>query len=61
MEMQVPGSCEKGYLPQAILNYIALLGWSPETEQEIYTLEELIKVLISNVSVNHQQSLTLIN
>ncbi|MCR5373279.1 MAG: glutamate--tRNA ligase [Solobacterium sp.] len=32
----------KGYLPGAILNYIALLGWSPETNQEIYTLEELI-------------------
>ena len=31
----------KGYLPQAILNYIALLGWSPETEQEIYSLDEL--------------------
>ena len=28
----------KGYLPAAILNYIALLGWSPETEQEIYCL-----------------------
>ncbi|MEG0328965.1 MAG: glutamate--tRNA ligase [Longicatena sp.] len=35
---------KKGYLPEAILNYIALLGWAPETEQEIYTLEELIKV-----------------
>ena len=34
---------KKGYLPEAILNYIALLGWSPETEQEIYTLEELTK------------------
>ncbi len=34
----------KGYLPEAIINYIALLGWAPETEQEIYTLEELIKV-----------------
>jgi nondiscriminating glutamyl-tRNA synthetase len=31
----------KGYLPEAILNYIALLGWSPETNQEIYSLEEL--------------------
>ncbi|SJZ89960.1 glutamate--tRNA ligase [Anaerorhabdus furcosa] len=31
----------KGYLPEAIINYIALLGWSPETEQEIYTLDEL--------------------
>ena len=34
----------KGYLPEAIINYIALLGWSPETQQEIYTLEELVKV-----------------
>lgn len=33
----------KGYLPEAIINYIALLGWSPETDQEIYTLEELKK------------------
>jgi len=33
----------KGYLPQAILNYIALLGWSPEGTQEIFTLEELTK------------------
>lgn len=33
-----------GYLPEAIINYIALLGWSPETEQEIYSLEELIDV-----------------
>jgi len=31
----------KGYLPEAILNYIALLGWSPEGEEEIFTLEEL--------------------
>ncbi len=33
----------KGYLPEAILNYIALLGWAPETNQEIYTLEELAR------------------
>ncbi len=32
---------KKGYLKEAILNYIALLGWSPGTEQEIFTLEEL--------------------
>lgn len=31
----------KGYLPQAILNYIAMLGWSPENNQEIFTLQEL--------------------
>lgn len=34
---------KKGYLPEAILNYIALLGWSPETDQEIYSLEELVQ------------------
>ncbi len=33
----------KGYLPEAVLNYIAMLGWSPETNQEIYTLDELVK------------------
>ncbi len=31
----------KGYLPEAVVNYIALLGWAPETDQEIYTLDEL--------------------
>ena len=31
----------KGYLPEAILNYIALLGWSPSEDREIYNLEEL--------------------
>ena len=31
----------KGYLTEAILNYIALLGWSPKGEREIYTVEEL--------------------
>lgn len=34
----------KGYLPEAILNYIALLGWNPGTEQEIFSLDELKKV-----------------
>ena len=34
---------EKGYLPEAILNYIALLGWSPSEDREIYSLEELAK------------------
>lgn len=33
----------KGYLPEAILNYIALLGWSPSEDREIYNLEELAK------------------
>ena len=33
----------QGYLPQGIINYLALLGWNPGTDQEIFTLEELIK------------------
>lgn len=32
----------EGYLPQGIINYIALLGWSPKTEKEIFTMDELI-------------------
>jgi len=32
-----------GYLPQAIVNFLALLGWAPEGEQEIFTLEELVE------------------
>lgn len=32
----------KGYLPDAIVNYIALLGWSPSVNQEIFTIDELI-------------------
>ena len=35
---------EMGYLKEAILNYIALLGWSPKSEQEKFTLEELVEV-----------------
>lgn len=34
---------EKGFLTEAVLNYIALLGWSPKGENEIFSLEELIK------------------
>ncbi len=33
---------EKGYLPEAIINFLALLGWNPGTEQEIFSIEELI-------------------
>lgn len=33
-----------GYLPEALLNFITLLGWSPEGEEELYTREELIGV-----------------
>ena len=34
---------EDGYLPEALVNFIAFLGWSPGTEEEIFTLDELAK------------------
>jgi glutamyl-tRNA synthetase len=34
---------DRGYLPEAMINYLALLGWNPGTEQEIFTLEQLIE------------------
>lgn len=33
----------KGYLPQALINFVVLLGWNPGTTQEIFSLNELIK------------------
>ncbi len=38
------GFREKGYLPETMINFLALLGWNPGTEQEIFSLEELSKV-----------------
>ncbi len=34
---------EQGFIPEAVVNYVALLGWSPESEREIFSLEELVK------------------
>ena len=34
---------EQGYLPEALLNYLALLGWNPGTAQEIFTFAELVR------------------
>ena len=33
----------EGYLPEAIINYIALLGWAPKDTREIFSLEDLVK------------------
>ncbi len=38
------GYRESGYFPEAVVNFLALLGWNPGTEQEIFSLEELVKV-----------------
>lgn len=34
---------KKGYLPEALINFLALVGWSPEGEEEIMTLEEMVE------------------
>ncbi len=34
----------KGYLPETLVNFLALLGWNPKTEQEHFSLEELVKI-----------------
>lgn len=36
------GFREDGYLPEATVNFLALLGWNPGTEQELFTMDELI-------------------
>jgi glutamyl-tRNA synthetase len=38
------GYRESGYLPEAFINMLALLGWNPGTEQEIFSMEELINI-----------------
>ncbi|NLI89235.1 MAG: glutamate--tRNA ligase [Epulopiscium sp.] len=43
----------KGYLPEAIINFLALLGWSPEGEEEIFSLKELEEMFtLDRVSKN---------
>ncbi|ELR69960.1 Glutamyl-tRNA synthetase [Fulvivirga imtechensis AK7] len=37
------GFREEGYLPDALINFLAFLGWNPGTDQEIFSLEELIE------------------
>ena len=42
-DVTVEDYLQKGYLPEAILNFVALLGWHPKNEQEIFSLPELEK------------------
>jgi len=37
-----PGFRERGFLPEAMINYLSLLGWNPGSEQEIFSLDELV-------------------
>src|SRR6266851_1895634 len=47
-EMNLALYREQGYLPEALLNYLALLGWNPGTSQEIFTFEELVHAFSFN-------------
>lgn len=37
------GYRESGYFPEAVINFLALLGWNPGTEQELFSLDELVQ------------------
>jgi len=42
---------KQGYLPEAVLNYVALLGWSPGGEQEMFSLKEMLEIFdVSGIS-----------
>ena len=55
------GLIEEGYLPEAILNFIMLLGWAPKDNRELFTLEEFVKAFDpngfqkSNPTFNHDK------
>ncbi len=42
-DVSVEDFLKKGYLPQALVNFVALLGWNPKTEQEFFSMKELIE------------------
>ncbi|SRR5258708_2569831 len=57
----VEGLMSEGFLPEAILNFIMLLGWAPKDNQELFTLEEFVKIFDpsglqkSNPVFNHEK------
>jgi nondiscriminating glutamyl-tRNA synthetase len=44
---------KKGYLPEALFNFLALLGWTPEGEEELFSKEELIRQFSLERLANH--------
>lgn len=38
------GYRESGYLPEAVINFLALLGWNPGNDQEVMSMDEMIKL-----------------
>ncbi len=43
-DVAVEDYLKQGYLPEALLNFIALLGWNPGTDEEIFSLSDLLKI-----------------
>ncbi|MEP7220801.1 MAG: glutamate--tRNA ligase, partial [Bacteroidota bacterium] len=41
-DVSVAEYLQKGYLPEALVNFVALLGWNPTADREIFTMEEMI-------------------
>jgi glutamyl-tRNA synthetase len=35
---------DEGFVPEAVINYLAMLGWHPEDDQELFSLDELVKI-----------------
>ena len=49
-DVAVEDFLDKGYLPEALLNFVSLLGYNPKGDQEIYTLDELVSLFdLSNL------------
>ncbi len=42
-DVSVTAYQDHGYLPEALINFLALLGWAPEGEEELFTMDELIQ------------------
>ena len=50
---RVTNFLKEGYLKEALINYLSLLGWNPKTDQEFFTVNELIQVFdIQNIQVS---------
>jgi len=65
-EINVVDFCKSGYIPEAMLNFVALLGWSPGDDREVMTLDELIAAfdierLIKSNSLFDRQKLSALN
>ena len=54
-DVYAEGFLKAGYLPEALVNFLMLLGWNPGTDQEIFSLDEFITVF--DISKIHKTDL----